>query len=232
MRDLIQHRLEHLRKLGKHPLLRAALVLWGISGVWELALSQWIPDEYARRLPKVYQVIAMSVGFTSWQVWLLVGAAILVLGVLEFSFRRNAATVVVSLTQQVATTHPQTHVNRWMTVYETLHYLAYASEWGVSAQEVGPGGMRRMPLLEAPFVFNVRAAQGGIRATGRPNGAGTHAEIPDTYWLTATISPQSLHDLSISETMPTVPNQRGITIYTDVRIAREDISRTWPQSEK
>jgi hypothetical protein len=53
-----------------------------------LALSQWIPEEYAKHLPKVYQVVAMTTGLVSWEIWLLVGAAIVVAGAIESDISR------------------------------------------------------------------------------------------------------------------------------------------------
>jgi hypothetical protein len=104
MREFICERLALLREIERPLWVRVLFGIWALSGAWDIVLQQWIPDEYAKRLPKAYQVIAMTVGLASWQVWMLVGAAIAVLVSIEFSFRKVRAAAARSATQPISTT--------------------------------------------------------------------------------------------------------------------------------
>jgi len=131
---------------------------------------------------------------------------------------------------------------RYMTAYEVLHYLADDSKWGdeirkyVSPdQYVSAAGnitMRKMPLLEAQGEFRRIAEQGRIRAVGRLDGDGQHVQIPETYWMSAVLSPFSFHNQEISEAIPAVYNPDGIPTYKRVKIVREDVERAWPLARK
>ncbi len=118
---------------------------------------------------------------------------------------------------------------RYMTAYETLHYLADDSEWGDRTRHyIGTDGARKIALLEAPVEFKRIAEQGGIYSVGRLNGVGLHVAIPETYWVSATLSSFSLDNRGISETTPAVPNPDGIPVYKAVKILRADVERLWP----
>jgi hypothetical protein len=84
-------RLQFLRELPKQPFVRLLILSWAASGIWDLALSEWIPEKYSSHLPRVYQVVAMTTGLLSWQLWILAGAMILALACLEYAFRRSSA---------------------------------------------------------------------------------------------------------------------------------------------
>jgi hypothetical protein len=117
-----------------------------------------------------------------------------------------------------------------MTAYDVIHYLADDSEWGnETRQYVGADGMRKSALLEAPAEFKRIAEQGTIHAVGRRNGDGQHVEIPEIYWMSATLSPFSLENPEISQTMPAVPNPDNIPTYKNVRILQSDVERMWPR---
>ena len=81
--------IEVLREVKNRGWFRVLIFLWLASGAWDLALSQWIPEETSKKLPKVYQVVAMTTGLLSFQVWVLVGFVILVVGALEYASRNR-----------------------------------------------------------------------------------------------------------------------------------------------
>jgi hypothetical protein len=224
-----RQRLVFLPAIGKNPWVRILLVLWALSGVYDLALSQWIPEEYAKRLPKIYRMVAMTAGLASWQVWLLVGATITVGAAIEYAFRKTGlATVRVG---EVPALPQPKEPSRYMNAYEVIHYLADDSKWGhQTRQHISANGMRKNALLEAQVEFKRIAEQGYIRSFGRRNGAGEHVDIAKTYWLSATLSPFSLDNPEISEAIPAVYNPDGIPTYKRVKIVREDVERTWPRS--
>ncbi|HEY1886886.1 MAG TPA: hypothetical protein VGG86_12690 [Roseiarcus sp.] len=86
----ISNRWRFLRELSKQRFVRLALSIWVASGIWDLALAEWIPEEYSKRLPRVYQVIAAMIGLLSWQLWVVVGAVILAFALLEYNFQRTS----------------------------------------------------------------------------------------------------------------------------------------------
>jgi hypothetical protein len=244
MRDSIRGRLAFLRTLSDQPLVRILLAIWSLSGIWDLVLSEWIPEEYAKRLPKVYQAIAITLGIASWGIWVVFGLVIAGLASIEYAFRKTRvpATVVTVRPQSIPTStrSADSGARRYMTAYETLHYLADYSAWGnetrqhVSLQQTAVAGvvpMRKMPLFEALGEFQRLAQQGKIISFGRLNGVGQHVEIPASYWLSATLSMASLDRPTVSEAVPAVPTT-GIPTYTDVRIVREDVERAWPPALK
>jgi hypothetical protein len=128
--------------------------------------------------------------------------------------------------------------NRYMTAYEAIHYIADKSEFGNETRQyrgqqyvpvVGHTiPMKKNALLEAQSEFKRVAAFGVIKAIGRLDGAGEHVQIPDTYWMSAGLSPFSLGNPGISATIATVYNPDGIPTYGDVRIVRADVERAWP----
>jgi hypothetical protein len=71
--------------------------------LWDLVLSEWIPEEYGKHLPRAYQVVAMTAGLASWQVWLLIGAAIVVFAAIEYAYRRTNAAKSPALPQAEST---------------------------------------------------------------------------------------------------------------------------------
>jgi hypothetical protein len=75
--------------------------------------------------------------------------------------------------------------------------------------------MKKNVLLEAPGEFKRLAEQGKFRAVGRLNGAGQHVPIPETYWISAVLSPFSLNNQEISEAIPAVPNPDKIPTYKE-----------------
>ena len=82
-------RLRFLKSLSEQPFVRMLLIFWAASGAWDLALSEWIPEEYSKHLPRIYQIIAMTLGPLSWQIWVMVGFMILALAIFEYAYRRN-----------------------------------------------------------------------------------------------------------------------------------------------
>jgi hypothetical protein len=106
MHPAIRQRWTTLQEISNCPWVRVLLAIWTLSGIWDLALSEWVPEQYAKQLPKIYQVIAMSAGLASWQVWLLVGAVLVVAGAIEYAFRHKRR--FSQLSQQVTSSTTRT----------------------------------------------------------------------------------------------------------------------------
>lgn len=85
----IRKRLEIFRDIAERPWFRAFIFVWGAVGAWDLVLSQFVPEEYSRNFPKLYQVVGMTAGWFSLWAWLMVGALSLVAGAIEWAFRHK-----------------------------------------------------------------------------------------------------------------------------------------------
>lgn len=89
MAGAISARISFLLEILQRPWVRALGLIWAASGVWDLALSEWIPEPIAKKLPRVYQVVAMTTGLLPWEIWLLIGALIVVVAAIEYAFRHK-----------------------------------------------------------------------------------------------------------------------------------------------
>jgi hypothetical protein len=91
MQTAIKQRLELVRDMAERPWFRAILLFWAVLGTWDLAVSQLVPESLGKEAPKFYQVLIWLLTMTSGWIplwgWLAIGAALLVIGSLEFAFR-------------------------------------------------------------------------------------------------------------------------------------------------
>ena len=78
---------EIFENIAKQSLFKWFFRLWAAVATYDLIVSQFIPEEYAKHLPKAWQ-FAMTTGniLPLWG-WLLILAGILVLGALEYAYR-------------------------------------------------------------------------------------------------------------------------------------------------
>jgi hypothetical protein len=97
MRPWIAHRFAVISEILERPWFRVLFVIWLLSGVWDLAISQWIPEKYSQHLPKMYQMVAMTAGLLPWQVWLFAGVAIVAAAAIESAARHRAKLQSVGL---------------------------------------------------------------------------------------------------------------------------------------
>jgi hypothetical protein len=93
-------RIQFIADLSRQPFVRLLLFLWAASGAWDLALSEWVPAEYSKRLPRVYEVIGGASGLLSWQVWIVTGALISAFACLEYAFRQRERKDLQTKTKQ------------------------------------------------------------------------------------------------------------------------------------
>jgi hypothetical protein len=183
----------------------------------------------------VASVITTMTNAPTWAHWLMAGAfGLLGTFLLERFFWRSSLAPRLLRGQKNATDPVASDTQRYLNAYEVIHYLADDSKWGNEVRhgpsvQIGTTNVRKMPLLEAPVEFKRIAEQGGIHAIGRLDGVGQHVQIPETYWMAATLSPFSLDNQEFSETLPAVPNPNGIPVYKNVRILQSDVERVWPR---
>jgi hypothetical protein len=59
---------------------------------------------------------------------------------------------------------------------------------------------------------------------------GQHVSIPSEFWLSSSLDPNTIIRRQISQTAPVVADARGIPVYKDLRISKEDVHNAWPRS--
>jgi len=91
MRDRPRKLATLARAIWGHRSVRIAVGFWGMGAAYDTALSEWVPESWAAKAPKLREIIAMTSGFFSISTWLLVLAAILVISSLEYAHRRTGA---------------------------------------------------------------------------------------------------------------------------------------------
>jgi len=203
-----------------------------LSGVFYWALPHLLWDWLIQFLEKTwhFKEAELIASISSYAVP-MVGAALCVIA------------IYMVLRHEMARGHlPQLAISlinasKYMTAYEALHYLANESKWGAMLRKHVVQDyiqdhlvtITKNPLLEAPGEFRRIAQEGNIKAIGRLNCSGTHVHIPGIYWMSATLSYESLSRQAVSRTEPAVPNPKGVPTYDDVRISRKDVERTWPR---
>jgi len=89
MSSAIRERLEVFRDIAGRPWFRTVGLIWFCVGAWDLTLSQFVPEEYSRNFPKLYQVVGMTAGWISLGAWLMLGALLVVAGAVEWALRHK-----------------------------------------------------------------------------------------------------------------------------------------------
>lgn len=235
------NRLRDYFAFGWHRLGDLSLISWLFPSAWTAAVSAAIAVTtafagWAQHLPPPHWIVlGLLSGILAL---LLIGRA----GPWAIDRVRGASHITAidvdasepKSVSEIAGAAAESH--RYMTVYEIIHYLADETEWGartrnaITPHSTFPHGMRTNPLVVAPYEFKARGELGGVHAVGRLKGSGPHVEIPETYWLSATIK-SALQTPNVSETVPALPNPDGIPVYTDVRILSADVRRIWPAAK-
>jgi hypothetical protein len=89
MSEWLWSKFEFLGELRKHPIARWVIVAWAVISIYDTGGSQLLPTQWAQNRPTVYQVLAMTTGWLSWQAWLLIGALVLTVFALEYPARQK-----------------------------------------------------------------------------------------------------------------------------------------------
>ena len=144
---LFRQRLAFLWAIGR---VHGRASCWPSGFLAEFTTSRFrngSPEDYAKRLPKIYRVVAMTAGLASWQAWLLVGAVIVVCVAIEYAFRKaGLATVGVSAEPQPIAVSDHENISR------QLSASLRARDAGSAIKHADQIIMRiSTKLLEAPY---------------------------------------------------------------------------------
>src|SRR4051812_36182419 len=92
----LKERAELARRILGTRTAKWMLAIWAALGIYDLALSEIIPEGLGNRFPKARDAIAMTGGWLSLEVWLLILAGILVVATLEYAHRRSGGVRSIS----------------------------------------------------------------------------------------------------------------------------------------
>jgi len=67
---------------------------WVLLGTYDLVLSQFAPEDLAKKFPKAYEVIAMTYGWLPWWAWGWTGTAIFAIAAIEYAVRLHSRAAV------------------------------------------------------------------------------------------------------------------------------------------
>ncbi len=94
--------------------------VWVVLGVYDLALSQFIPKYLAEKWPKAYEVISMTYGWLPWWAWGWIGTALVAVAAFEYAVRLHSR-MAANWPNMVSSAHDQKEVCAHST--DLLHYL-------------------------------------------------------------------------------------------------------------
>lgn len=216
----IKQYIKAFRKAENSTWVKWFLSIWTIAAIYDLLLSQFIPDEFSKTAPKAWQVAVMTGHILPIWGWLLILAVIVIVALLEQVIR---APKVLSSN---ANTQSSTHT--YLTAQQVVHYLADESQWGCSKEASDA-------LLQAPAEFKERASEGRITVYGSSSKTGLHESIPKTHWMSHGLDLSTIHiPEAISKTVPAPYEARfyGTRIsYSDLKIVAADVYQVWPRSD-
>src|ERR1700736_5076604 len=149
----IQERANAFLDALDRPLPKKLLWAWGIIAAWDTFVSQFIPEEIAKKFPKAHQVVTMTYGWLSLQTWLLIGAILVALISLEWGTRHKRKLEIAT-----GAVRRQFDVERPLLVAFYLFVSAltiaiwslYASSWNAALKSVSQESPSQSPTTPTP----------------------------------------------------------------------------------
>lgn len=101
MRAKIAQRLDMAKAVYLRPWVVAALAAilscWALSGSYDLLVAQWLPSSWAKKMPRVFDVVEALVGLVSPSIWGMIFFGAVAAFAIEYTVRnRPAASVSAS----------------------------------------------------------------------------------------------------------------------------------------
>jgi len=84
---MFDRHIEILRKIEQRRWVKFLLGIWAVVAIYDLLLSQFIPEEFSTKAPKAWKIAMITGGWVPWLGWLLILAAILLAASLEYALR-------------------------------------------------------------------------------------------------------------------------------------------------
>jgi hypothetical protein len=124
---------------------------------------------------------------------------------------------------------------RFITVAETVRYIADQSEWGVLLRSAPPDsrGLRPQPRYAAVDELVRVARTGELTVWGRLNRTGEHKVISQQYWQYATIDMRTIfnggQNNSTSPTSASLVEREQFSYYDGLLVDKSRVCRIWPK---
>ncbi len=229
MRARLSEYLELAKTIRRHWWVDLLLALWTLLAAYDLLLSQLIPEEYSRKAPKAWEAAVMAGGWLPWWGWMLVLAAILVIGSLEFAFRvarssRGRHFVAHASPQVSANSNP---VPDWP-IREVFYLLAPSLTTNPADDVAGVVGLQIKDKLSTGElgIWGRRATSYGRRS---PPTA-----IDSTYWDRANFTYLFLdQDDNARYLIHTEPDPHsGLAAYRDLQVNQAQALKLWRKTAR
>jgi hypothetical protein len=78
------------RKIADRLWVKIVLGIWAVIAFYDTLVSQFFPDSWAKKAPKMRELIAETSGWLSWWEWLLILAGIISVACFEYAVRKTA----------------------------------------------------------------------------------------------------------------------------------------------
>jgi hypothetical protein len=99
--DWLRRRFEVARKIADRRWVKITLAIYAGIAFYDLFVSQFVPESWAKRFPKMHELIASTSGWLPLWGWLLILAGIVAVACFEYAVRRSSPkrTAVVSIVE-------------------------------------------------------------------------------------------------------------------------------------
>ena len=87
--DWLNERFAIAAKIARSKWFQLLLILWGVVTFYDTVVSQFVPESFSKRFPKMHELITETSGWLPLWGWLLVLAAIVVGASFEYAVRTS-----------------------------------------------------------------------------------------------------------------------------------------------
>jgi hypothetical protein len=233
MFDAARDRLKFLGDLRKHRIARWVFLVWAVVGFYDTFGSELLPPDWAQKRPTVYQLIATTSGWLSWEAWLLIGAVILVLFALEYVARHkqrptSVQSVSIQSVSQISLTGSKPTHDVWL--FDAI-WRAYFGEWKILQESEHLANEQEYQRLHdlAEIEIPQKALDGDLPIWGKRNGSHVWEPVPKIFWRTHEIEYLSLtngspHKLQI---WSTEYPKRATHEWIELKTSRSVVEQLW-----
>lgn len=182
MRSALNQRLTSIRQTLDRSWVKVLGGILTIVGIYDSCISQLLPEEAARKWPKIYQIVIATSGFLRWEWWVLIAAAFVAVVSLEYTFRHTNP-------RERGNDHRATQYlgDRDAELSHAIFLMGTISAWGrwFSAQYIADSGKpidERYLMTTAAFQVLQEAMDGALEIRGRPANGVDYEPIPREAW--------------------------------------------------
>jgi hypothetical protein len=128
-----------LAEIWRRAWVRWCVYVWGPVGVYDSLLSQFVPEQWAKDLPRFWQVIVMA-GLMPFWAWLLFLAALVTIAAMEVAYRSHH----YALSQGDSAFHPvpldtkpisETKYDRWWAMVDRMEQEFGGDGWSTEIRK-------------------------------------------------------------------------------------------------